>query len=88
MDWRLKGPKFEPHGRHCVVSLSKTHLSLLSTGSTQEDQSRHNWKIIDWVVKNQIKANFKYMYSDSTNKKTCFFPNSKKQCVFLQKIGS
>ena len=30
---------FEPHRRHCVVSLSKTHLSLLSTGSTQEDQS-------------------------------------------------
>ena len=27
---------------HCVVSLSKTHLSLLSTGSTQEDPSGHN----------------------------------------------
>ena len=26
----------------CVVSLSKTHLSLLSTGSTQEDPSQHN----------------------------------------------
>ena len=26
--------------RHCVVSLSKTHLSWLSTGSTQEDPSR------------------------------------------------
>ena len=26
----------------CAVSLSKTHLSLLSTGSTQEDPSRHN----------------------------------------------
>ena len=25
--------------RHCVVSLSKTHLSFLSTGSTQIDQS-------------------------------------------------
>ena len=24
---------------HCTVSLSKTHLSLLSTGSTQEDPS-------------------------------------------------
>ena len=41
--------------RHCVVSLSKTHLSMLSTGSTQEDPSRHNWKIVDWEVKNQIK---------------------------------
>ena len=29
--------------------------SLLSTGSTQEDPSRHNWKIIDWDVKNQTK---------------------------------
>ena len=27
---------------HCGVSLSKTHLSLLSTGSTQEDPSQHN----------------------------------------------
>ena len=29
---------FQPHRRYCVVSLSKTHLSLLSTstGSTQE----------------------------------------------------
>ena len=32
----------EPHQRHCVVSLSKTHLSLLSIGSTQEDPSRRN----------------------------------------------
>ena len=28
---------FEPHRCHCVVSLSKTQLSLLSTGLTQED---------------------------------------------------
>ena len=28
---------FEPYQRHCVVSLSKTHLSLLSTGLTKED---------------------------------------------------
>ena len=26
---------FDPHWRHCVVSLSKTNLSLLSTGSTR-----------------------------------------------------
>ena len=39
-----------PHWRHCVVSLSKTHVSLLSTGSTQEDLTD------DWdVLKNQIK---------------------------------
>ena len=46
---------FEPHRRHCVMSLCKTHLSLLSTGSTQEDQSQYNWKTVDWDVKNQIK---------------------------------
>ena len=37
-----RGPGFEPHQCHCFVFLSKTHLSLLSTGSTQEDTSRHN----------------------------------------------
>ena len=35
--------------------MSETHLSLLSTGSTDEDPSQHNGKIVDWVVKNQIK---------------------------------
>ena len=42
LDSRPRGSRFEPHLRHCVVSLSKTHLSLLSTGSTQEDPSQHN----------------------------------------------
>ena len=56
LDSSPRGCGFEPHRGHCVVSLSKTHLSLLSTGSTQEDPSRHNWKkIVDWDVKNQIK---------------------------------
>ena len=55
LDLRPRGCEFEPHRRHCVVSLSKTHVSLLSTGSTQEDLSRHNSKIVDWDVKNQIK---------------------------------
>ena len=36
-DLRPRGLGVEPHRHHCVVSLSKTHLSLLSTGSTQED---------------------------------------------------
>ena len=35
---RSRGCGFD---RHCVVSLSKSHLSLLSTGTTQEDLSRH-----------------------------------------------
>ena len=55
LDWRPKGRGFETHRRHCVVSLSKTQLSLLSIGSTQEDPSRRNWKIVDWDVKNKIK---------------------------------
>ena len=38
-DLRQRGRGFEPHWRHCVVSLSKTHISLLFTGSTAEDPS-------------------------------------------------
>ena len=34
-------------GLMCHVSLSKKHLSKLSTGSTQEDPSLFNWKIVD-----------------------------------------
>ena len=55
LDSRPMGRGFEPHRRHCVVSLSKPHLSVLNTGSTQEDPSRHNRKIVDWDVKNHIK---------------------------------
>ena len=50
-----RGSRSEPHWRHCVVSLSKTHLSLLSTCSTQEDPSGHKWKIVEWDIKKQIK---------------------------------
>ena len=39
LDSRPRGRGFKPHRHHCVVSLSKTHLSLLSTGSTLEDPS-------------------------------------------------
>ena len=39
LDSRPMGHRFELHRHHCVVSLSKTRLSLLSTGSTQEDPS-------------------------------------------------
>ena len=41
-DSRPMGRGFKPHRRHCVVSLSKTHLSLLSTGLTQEDPPQRN----------------------------------------------
>ena len=40
LDSRLRGRGFEPHWRHCVVSLSKTHLSLLCT--VQPRKTRHN----------------------------------------------
>ena len=48
---------FEPNcwQSHCVVSLSKTLYPLLWTGSTQEGLSRHDWKIVDWDVKNWLK---------------------------------
>ena len=52
VDSRPKGWGFEPQRRHCVVSLSKTHSSLFSTGSTQEDPSQHNLKIVDSRVVN------------------------------------
>ena len=55
LDWRPRGRRIKPHWCHCIVSFIKTHLSLLSTGSTQEDLSRHNWKIVDWDIKIQIK---------------------------------
>ena len=43
---------FEPHPRHCVVSLSKTHLSMLSTGSTQQDITE---KLLNGMLR--IKSN-------------------------------
>ena len=41
LDLRLRGCRFEPQRRHLVVSSSKTHLSLLSAGSTQEDRKTY-----------------------------------------------
>ena len=32
---------------HCVVFLSKTLYPLLNIGSTKEDPSQHDWKIVD-----------------------------------------
>ena len=57
LDSRLRGRGFEPHLRHCVVSLSKTHLSLLSTGSTQEDSPDITEKLL-----NQIKQTGNHFY--------------------------
>ena len=58
---RDRGCGFEPHWHHCVLSLSKTHLCLLSAGSTQEDLSQKN---VDWNIKNQIKQKMK-LYIDT-----------------------
>ena len=55
-DSKLRGCGFEPHHCYCVVQ-DRLIQSLLITGSTQEDLSQHNWKIVDWDVKNQIKQN-------------------------------
>ena len=58
LDSRPKGRGFKPHRRHCVVSLSKTHLSLLSTGSTQEDPSRITERLLSGRKEsNQTKTN-------------------------------
>ena len=40
------------------MSLSKTLYPPLSTGSSQEDLSRHDLKIVNWDVKNQTKRSF------------------------------
>ena len=42
LDINKRGSEFVPHRRHCAVSLSKIVYPLLSTGSTQENPSRHN----------------------------------------------
>ena len=65
LDSEPRGCGFEPYRRYCVVSLSKTHLSLLNNGSTQENPSRHSWKIVDWGIKNQIKQTSKIYHSTS-----------------------
>ena len=54
LDLRQRGGGFEPAGCPCAVSLNKIHLSLLSTGSTHEDPSQRNSKLVDCDVKNQI----------------------------------
>ena len=56
LDWRPKGHGSEPHLRHCVVSLSKTHPCLVL------GQPR-NLKIVDWDVKNQ---NIKHLFTLQT----------------------
>ena len=56
------GHWFQTHRRHCIVSLSQTLHSLLSTDLTQEDMKMSGWpspnmieKIVDWDLKHQHK---------------------------------
>ena len=60
LDLGSKGCLLQTHLRHCVVSVSKALYSLLSTGSTQEDLSKHNQKIVKWDVKHQHKKKKKH----------------------------
>ena len=41
----------------CVLEQDTLLNPLLSTGSTQEDPSHYDLKIVDWDVKNQNKQN-------------------------------
>ena len=50
-----EGPRVQASPASVCCVLEQEHLSLLSTGSTQEDLSRRKWKIFDWDIKNQIK---------------------------------
>ena len=58
----LPSQKFADHGCTCLTCCPYHlhHLFLLSTCSIQEDPSQHNWKIVDWDVKNQIKQNLNH----------------------------
>ena len=42
LDSESWGWEVEPHQGHCIVSLSKKLYPLLSTGSTQDNPSRHD----------------------------------------------
>ena len=56
LDSRPKGGGLESHQRHCIVSLSKTHWSLLNTNSTQQTHPSIIEKVVDRCVKNQINV--------------------------------
>ena len=63
LDSILRSSLVYPHLRHCIMCLTKTHKYLHTTGSTHEEPSRHNWKRVDWDVKNQIKQTNKYFHT-------------------------
>ena len=71
LDSRPRGCRFEPHRHHCIASLNKTHYSLLSTGSSQEDRPKITGKFVDWDVNNQMKHTNKSMYKRLTQILSC-----------------
>ena len=67
-DWKVASSRLA--NRHGIVPLSKTLNPLLSTGSNQE-MSKHDCKIVDWDVKNQLEQNktefWPWMFFDRLN---------------------
>ena len=51
--------------KNTVKIPSKTLYALLSIGSTQEDSSRYDWKIVDLDVKNQNEQNWYAIRADT-----------------------
>ena len=80
LDSRPKGGGFEPHRRHCVVSLSKNinpSLVLVQPRNTRPFITER--LLMEWDVKNQIKQRKKTLLA-----RIKIFRNSKKKQVFRQ----
>ena len=58
-----------------------TRESLLSTGSTQKDPSRHNWKIVDWDAKYQTNKKIIYAVITLATKPITIMQSIKWYCV-------
>ena len=85
LDGGSKGCLFETHRRQ---SLKQTLYQLLSTGSTQEDPSQHDYKIADWDEKKRVnKANYMisklYLYT-STRENLILFLRTTKALISLR----
>ena len=64
LDSGSRGCRLEPHGRLCIVSLSKTLYPLLSTGSAKEDPSRNNSKSFTMTLRIKLNKNKQSMAVD------------------------
>ena len=54
LDSRSKGFGFEPHQTHCVVSWAR-HFILRLVLVNPKRPVQHDWKIVDWDIRNLIK---------------------------------